>query len=192
MAAQLPQLVPEETSVSPPDTHAANPIERRTPIAGDRAAFERIAAYLAAGSGKWRAVNERHDSTNSRSPEALGLWFERTAAGHLLELTVVGYFDGQTRLGSRGFWYWKPNSEEIRYEEINPNGSVRTGVVEFTDTDTFTTLTDAFDAATGSLKKNRGENVMVSPSRHRTTAFALDDEGNWVVQQSLTWQLEPR
>ncbi len=64
------------------------------------ASFELMAEYLSRGTGQWRAPVPPRDG----GPDALGLWFERTAGGRLLELTVVIYYGDEIRTGLKGYW----------------------------------------------------------------------------------------
>jgi hypothetical protein len=158
----------------------------------DKGAFQKMASYLSSGTGRWRAPNENHDATNAASPEALGLWFERTLDGHLLELTIVGYYGGEPRItGIRAYWFWHPGRRQTIYQEISRSGLVRTGTAAFTNDSTFFTTTEAVTAA-GRRSQHRGENMMLSDRVHRTTAYILSPEGDWVEQRSLTWTLKPR
>ena len=130
-------------------------------------------------------------ATNASSPEALGLWFERSLDGHLLELTIVGYYGGEPRItGIRAFWFWHPGRQQTIYQEISRSGLVRTGTAAFTNDSTFFTTTEAVTAA-GRSSQHRGENMMLSDRVHRTTAYILGPDGDWVEQRSLTWTLEP-
>lgn len=166
------------------------------PAAGQSAAPEgeaslrRMMEYLASQGGRWRAPNPQHDPSNERSPEALGLWFEVSARGRVLELTVVAHFGSDVRSGSKSYWLWHPGREEILYHEIRPSGGVRMGTTHFSDERTFITLTEAVSAS-GEVTPNRGENVIVSDDLHETIAFALDQNGNWVEEQALTWTRTP-
>ncbi len=153
-------------------------------------AFRRMMSYLAGGSGRWRAPNPNHDPTSKTSPEAIGLWFQTSARGNLLQLTVVGHVGSQFRKWSESYWLWHPGRKEILYHEVGPNGAVRMGTTHFTDEHTFVTLTEAV-SPTGSIASNRGENVIVDENAHRTTAYALDPEGKWIEQNALTWTRTP-
>ena len=64
------------------------------------------------------------------------------------------------------------------------------GTSHFTDAKTFITLTDAV-GLDGEITPNRGVNILSSENKHRTTAYAQDAQGEWVQQQSLTWEREP-
>lgn len=152
--------------------------------------FQRMVDYLAGGSGRWQAPNPRHDPTNDSSPEAIGLWFESSAQGHLLQLTVVFHVGSAIRTGERSYWLWHPGREEILYHEVSPSGAVRMGTTHFIDENTFVTLTEAV-SNTGSIASNRGENVILGENAHRTTAYALDAEGNWIERNALTWTRTP-
>lgn len=167
-----------------------------TPASGQSAAPEgeaslrRMMEYLAGQGGRWRAANPLHDPTNQRSPEALGLWFEVAAGGRVLELTVVAHFGSDVRSGSKSYWLWHPGRKEILYHEIRPSGGVRMGTTHFSDARTFITLTESVSSS-GDVTPNRGENVLVSADLHETIAFALDENGNWVEEQALTWTRTP-
>jgi hypothetical protein len=152
--------------------------------------FQRMVDYLAGGSGRWRAPNPRHDPTNDSSPEAIGLWFQSSARGHLLQLTVVFHIGSATRTGEHSYWLWHPGRREILYHEVSPNGAVRMGTTHFTDENTFVTLTEAVSNS-GNIASNRGENVILGENAHRTTAYAQDAEGNWIEQNGLTWTRTP-
>ncbi len=145
-----------------------------------------MAEYLSRGSGRWRAPIPPREG----GPDGLGLWFERTAGGRLLELTVAIYFGDEVRTGLRGNWFWHAGRGEIVYYEVVPNGRVRMGTSHFTDAETFVTLTDSV-GPDGESTPNRGLNVLFAEDEHRTTAFALDAQGEWIEQQSLTWVREP-
>ncbi|MFG0256961.1 MAG: hypothetical protein ACF8GE_03570 [Phycisphaerales bacterium JB043] len=151
-----------------------------------REAFERMVAYLARDGGQWRAPNPRHDESNPRSPEAVGLWFTAPAGGNVLELTVVFHYGDRVRHSTRGYWYFHPGRDEIVYHEVSPGGAVRTGTAHFESEDTFVTLTEAF-ARDGSVTRNRGVNVLSEENSHHTTAYAMGDDGQWVEQNALSW-----
>jgi hypothetical protein len=150
------------------------------------ASFELMAEYLSRGTGRWRAPVPARDD----GPDALGLWFERTAGGRLLELTVVLDYGAEARPGLRGYWLWHPGRKEILYHEVSPSGRVRMGTAHFTDTQTFVTLTDAV-GSNGRTTPNRGVNILSRENEHDTTAHALNAQGEWVEQQTLTWAREP-
>jgi len=152
--------------------------------------FQQMVDYLAGGSGRWRAPNPRHDPTNASSPEAIGLWFQASARGHLLQLSVVFHIGSEIRRGEQSYWLWHPGRKEILYHEVSPSGAVRIGTTHFTDEDTFVTLTEAVSSS-GRITSNRGENVILGENAHRTTAYTLDSEGNWVEQNGLTWTRTP-
>ena len=150
------------------------------------ASFEVMAEYLSRGTGRWRAPIPPREG----GPDALGLWFERTAGGRLLELTVVIHYGSEARNGLKGYWLWHPGRKEILYHEVVPNGKVRLGTSHFVDSRTFVTLTDAVDMD-GKTTPNRGVNVLTSENEHLTTAYFLDAQGDWQEQQSLVWTREP-
>ena len=150
------------------------------PVGSD--SFEHMAEYLSRGTGQWRAVIPSREG----GPDALGLWFDRTAQGRLLELTVVLFYGEEARKGLRGYWLWHPGQDAILYHEVAPSGRVRMGTSHFTDPITFVTLTESVDTD-GSKTPNRGVNILLDENEHRTTAYALDSSGEWQEQQSLTW-----
>lgn len=152
--------------------------------------FRRMVSYLAGGSGRWRAPNSKHDPTRNTSPEAIGLWFQASARGNILQLTVVGHVGPQVHKWSESYWLWHPGRKEILYHEVGPNGAVRMGTTHFTDENTFITLTEAV-SPTGNIASNRGENIIIDENAHRTTAYALDPEGQWIEQNALTWTRTP-
>ena len=154
------------------------------------ASFHRMRDYLASQGGRWRAPNPRQDPTDDTSPEAFGLWFEVAARGRVLELTVVTHFESDVRMGAKSYWFWHPGQKEILYHEIRTSGGVRMGTTHFSDERTFVTLTEAVSPS-GDNTPNRGENVIVSDNLHETIAFALDQNGDWVEQQALTWTRTP-
>ena len=92
--------------------------------------------------------------------------------------------------GEKGYWMWHPGREEILYHEASPSGQVRMGTTHFSDANTFITLTEAV-RRTGETVPNRGENIILTDDSHRTTAFGLDENGEWVEQNGLTWTREP-
>ena len=151
------------------------------------AAFERMRDYLAAEGGRWRAPNPSHDPSNGRSPDAFGLWFEVSAQGRVLELTVVNHFGSEVRKGSTSYWFWHPGDRRILYHEIRTSGGVRMGRTDFEGPHTFVTLTEAVSATGDDNTLNRGRNVIVSDTVHATVAFTLGERGEWTEQQALTW-----
>ncbi len=144
-------------------------------------ALKEMVQYLARGTGQWRAPYP-----GSGGPDAVGLWFEATARGHMLELTVVFHYGEEARPYSRSYWFWNPERREIQYHEVNPDGSIRMGTTHFTDERTFITLTDAI-GRDGETQPNRGENVILSEDEHLTTAYVRDTAGEWVESNQLTW-----
>jgi hypothetical protein len=146
-------------------------------------ALREMVQYLARGTGQWRAP---YPSGNG-GPDAVGLWFEAAAGGHMLELTVVFHYGDDVRPYSRSYWFWHPGRREIQYHEVNPDGSIRMGTTHFTDERTFITLTEAIGVA-GGTKPNRGENVLLSEDEHLTTAYVQDAAGEWVESNQLTWK----
>jgi hypothetical protein len=80
-----------------------------------REAFEAMVEYLAGDGGRWHAPNPRHDESNPRSPDGVGLWFDAPANGNVLELTVVFHYGERVRHSTRGYWYWHPGRDEIVY-----------------------------------------------------------------------------
>ena len=148
--------------------------------------FEHMAEYLSRGTGHWRAAIPSREG----GPDALGLWFERTAQGRLLELTVMLFYGKEERKRIKGYWLWHPGKEAILYHEVAPSGRVRMGTSHFTDPITFVTLTESV-GTDGIKTPNRGVNILLSEIEHRTTAYALDSSGEWQEQQSLTWFREP-
>ena len=139
-------------------------------------------AALATGERLYRHV------TVGPMPSASG--FERTTEGRLLELTVVIFYGDEIRTGLKGYWFWHPGRQQILYHEVAPSGRVRMGTSHFTDSTTFITLTESV-GSDGKTTPNRGVNVLHGENEHRTTAYALGEQGNWVEQQSLVWVREP-
>lgn len=154
------------------------------------AAFEHMRDYLARDGGRWHAPNSNQNPIDDASPDAFGLWFEVTARGRVLELTVVTHFGSEVRRGSTSYWFWHPGDRRVLYHEIRTSGGVRMGRTYFEDSRTFVTLTESVGPSGGNVL-NRGENVIVSDTVHATIAFALDEHGEWVEQQALTWTRTP-
>jgi hypothetical protein len=67
---------------------------------------------------------------------------------------------------------------------------VRTGTAHFESADTFITLTEAYSPS-GEVTYNRGVNVLSEANSHRTTAYAQDENGEWVEQNALSWTRVP-
>lgn len=164
--------------------------ERPATISADQRAFEKMAAYLSKGSGKWIGDNLRHDPDQERSPHAFGLLFNSVAGYKLLEIKIEAYLRDEVRESARGGFVWHPGKRDVVYTTISPTGIFMEGTSWFPDDITFVTVSDII-WPDGTKSVHKDENFIVSEDVHKTISYMMDERGAWVRQGENTWKRVP-
>lgn len=149
--------------------------------------FQKMVNYLAHGSGKWMAPNPNYNPGNPRSAKALGLWFDQRLNGKLLHLSVMIYQGDTAYVTSDAMWIWHPGTQRIEYTEITLGGRLQEGEVYFNSDDNFVNRNFQHQL-NGQILFARGENIILTEDRHKTTSYIFDND-TWRVQGSLEWRL---